>query len=62
MSKISFNEFGEPSIYLDEYSTQELEESGYCQVNEDYFVIKVDHCYFVTKTIEFGNLQLNCKN
>lgn len=29
MSKISFNEHGEPSIYLDEYSTQELEESGY---------------------------------
>lgn len=61
MSRISFNEVLEPIINLDELATNELESTGYCQVEDDYFVVKVDHCYFVTKAINFAGLNLNCK-
>ena len=61
MSKISFNADLEPIINLDELATKELETTGYAQVDDEYFVIKVDHYYYVTKIVDVAGLNLNCK-
>jgi hypothetical protein len=61
-SKIKFNEFGEISVLLDRDTTDELNQTGYCQVEDNYFVVEVDEKqYIVAKAIDFNEITFNAK-
>lgn len=63
MDEIKLNEFNEiETIKLSKSTTEELESTGYAMVNDNtlsgqYFVIKVDDGYYITKAIGFKLLQ-----
>lgn len=56
------NEEGKLILNLNEYDTQELEETGYV-VNDDLGIITacVDDHYYVASIIHFDEINLNCK-
>lgn len=65
MDSITFQEDGNvKSIVLDEKSTQELKETGYCMVNDPstsdtYFICIVDNdMWFVTKAVDYKSIKL----
>lgn len=65
MDNITFFGNGEvKSIVLDETSTQELKETGYCMVNdpstsETYFIIIIDdEQWYVTKSVDYADIKL----
>lgn len=65
MDNITFFANGEvKSIVLDEASTQELQDTGYCMVNdpstsETYFIIIIDdEQWYVTKSVDYADIKL----
>lgn len=65
MDNITFFANGEvKSIVLDEASTQELQDTGYCMVNdpstsETYFIIVIDdEQWYVTKSVDYADIKL----
>lgn len=65
MDNITFFANGEvKNIVLDEASTQELKETGYCMVNdpstsETYFIIILDDDqWYVTKSVDYTDIKL----
>lgn len=65
MDNITFFKNGEvKGIILDEASTQELKETGYCMVNdpstsETYFIIILDDDqWYVTKSVDYADIKL----
>lgn len=65
MDNITFFGNGEvKSIVLDEASTQELQDTGYCMVNdpstsETYFIIVIDdEQWYVTKSVDYADIKL----
>ena len=60
-SRVTFNKYGEPSVLLNEWDTYELEQTGFVQIDDDYFAVKVDDTYYLTKTVDFENFKLNVK-
>ena len=57
---VIFDESGEvESIKLDGWSSHELKITGYCQVDENYWVIELNGSYYLTKTVPFKQIELS---
>jgi hypothetical protein len=63
---IKLDEFGEiDSVNLSKETSNELEQTGYAMVNDpilsgQYFIIKVDDGYYLTKAVGFNIINHNC--
>jgi len=59
-NEIKFTETGEvDSIKLDGWSSHELKITGYCQVDENYWVIELNGSYYLTKKVPFNEIELS---